>query len=332
MAHTVRVGFVGTGGIAGNHLGNLSAADDVELVAMCDVIKDRADSRAKEFGGSAYTRVEEMYDKEKLDAIYVCLPPFGHGEPELLAIERGIPLFVEKPVDMGIDAAVRIRDAATRAGLITSVGYNWRYSDVVFEARERLGRHVVLGAIGAWMGGMPGVAWWRLKAQSGGQHVEQTTHVFDMCRYLLRGDAVSVHAVSATGGMTDVPNYDVEDMSLVNVTFDNGTIASVQSACCLSGWNRVKIEVFGKDLAADITQGRATFVLGKDEREEIESSVNPYEEEDRIFIDAVKSGDGSKIRAPYADAVQTQKITAAASKSMELGKAIFIQNDQLVVA
>ena len=331
MADKVRVGFIGAGGIAGNHLGNLRNFDDVEFAAMCDVAKERAEGRAKDFGGNPYTDFQEMLEKEELDAVYFCLPPFAHGEPELAALERGIPIFIEKPIDADIASALAVRDKVAETGVLTSVGYNWRYSDAIQKARERLTDFKVLGALGAWMGGMPGTPWWRVKELSGGQHIEQTTHVFDVCRFLLRGEAVSVHAVAAKGGMTEVPNYDIEDISFVNIAFDNGTIANIQSACCLSGWGRVKIEVFGKNLAADITQGQATLISGGN-REEIKSTVNPYQLEDRIFIDAVKSGDGSKILAPYAEAVQTQKLMVAATRSMESGKAVFIQNDQFVSA
>ena len=331
MADKVRVGFIGAGGIAGNHLGNLRNFDDVEFAAMCDVAKERAEGRANDFGGNPYTDFQEMLEKEELDAVYLCLPPFAHGEPELAALERGIPIFIEKPIDADIASALAVRDKVAETGVLTSVGYNWRYSDAIQKARERLTDFKVLGALGAWMGGMPGTPWWRVKELSGGQHIEQTTHVFDVCRFLLRGEAVSVHAVAAKGGMTEVPNYDIEDISFVNIAFDNGTIANIQSACCLSGWGRVKIEVFGKNLAADITQGQATLISGGN-REEIKSTVNPYQLEDRIFIDAVKSGDGSKILAPYAEAVQTQKLMVAATRSMESGKAVFIQNDQFVSA
>lgn len=331
MADKVRVGFIGAGGIAGNHLGNLRNFDDVEFAAMCDVAKERAEGRANDFGGNPYTDFQEMLEKEELDAVYLCLPPFAHGEPELATLERGIPIFIEKPIDADIASALAVRDKVAETGVLTSVGYNWRYSDAIQKARERLTDFKVLGALGAWMGGMPGTPWWRVKELSGGQHIEQTTHVFDVCRFLLRGEAVSVHAVAAKGGMTEVPNYDIEDISFVNIAFDNGTIANIQSACCLSGWGRVKIEVFGKNLAADITQGQATLISGGN-REEIKSTVNPYQLEDRIFIDAVKSGDGSKILAPYAEAVQTQKLMVAATRSMESGKAVFIQNDQFVSA
>lgn len=331
MSAKIRVGFIGTGGIAGTHLGNLKGFDDVEFVAMCDVQKERAEARARDFGGNAYSHFEEMFEKETLDAVYICLPPFAHGDPELIATDKNIPLFIEKPIDVDIETCLKIRDAIAKKDLISSVGYNWRYSDAIQKARERLQDFKVLGALGAWMGGMPTTPWWRVKKQSGGQHVEQTTHIFDVCRYLLRADALSVHAVAAKGGMNDIPHYDIEDMSFVNIVFNNGTIANIQSACCLSGWGRVKIEVFGRDLAADISQGRAIFVTGPDKREEIPSSLNPYLEEDRIFIDAVKTGDRSKIRSPYADAVQTQKIMIAASRSMETGKTVFIQNDSFVI-
>ncbi|MDA1191983.1 MAG: Gfo/Idh/MocA family oxidoreductase [Candidatus Poribacteria bacterium] len=332
MVEKVRVGFIGTGGIAGNHIGNLKGFDDVEFAAMCDVSKDRAEARAKEFGGAPYTSFEEMYEKEDLDAVYVCVPPFAHGEPELAGIEKGIPLFIEKPIDADIDIALKVRDAVVKADALTSVGYNWRYSDAVQAAREKLLDYKVLGACGYWMGGMPGTPWWRVRKQSGGQHVEQTTHVFDVSRFLLRGNAVSVHAAAAKGCMTDIDNYDIEDLSFVNVTYDNGTIANIQSGCCFAGWGRVKIEIFGRNLAADITQGKAVFVTGRDEKVEIESTVNPYQLEDRIFIDAVKSGDRSKILAPYTDALETQKMMVAATRSMDTGKTVFIQNDQFVIA
>ena len=196
MADKVRVGFIGAGGIAGNHLGNLRNFDDVEFAAMCDVAKERAEGRANDFGGNPYTDFQEMLEKEELDAVYLCLPPFAHGEPELAALERGIPIFIEKPIDADIASAIAVRDKVAETGVLTSVGYNWRYSDAIQKARERLTDFKVLGALGAWMGGMPGTPWWRVKELSGGQHIEQTTHVFDVCRFLLRGEAVSVHAVA----------------------------------------------------------------------------------------------------------------------------------------
>jgi len=90
----VKVGFIGTGGIAGAHLSNLKNFDDVEFVAMCDVSEDRAKSRANEFGGKAFTDYKEMFDKIDMDALYICTPPFAHGEQERIACEKGIAMFI----------------------------------------------------------------------------------------------------------------------------------------------------------------------------------------------------------------------------------------------
>src|SRR4051812_8528797 len=93
-----RVGFVGAGGIANRHIGNLLGFEDVIVVAIGDPQVDRAKVAAGRVGGRAYGGHEAMLDSEKLDAVYVCTPPFAHGPPELACIERGLPFFVEKPL------------------------------------------------------------------------------------------------------------------------------------------------------------------------------------------------------------------------------------------
>ena len=76
----VKVGFIGTGGIANSHQNNLKAFEDVEFVAMCDVVEEKAKARADEYGGKAFTDYKEMFDKVDMDAVYICTPPFAHGD------------------------------------------------------------------------------------------------------------------------------------------------------------------------------------------------------------------------------------------------------------
>ena len=130
-----------------------------------------------------------MFDKEDLDAGYICTPPFAHGDQELAACERQIPIFVEKPIATQMETADQINRAIQENGIIASVGYPWRYQDNADHARSVSAGQKIVGALGYWMGGMPGVAWWRVREQSGGQHVEQTTHIFDLCRYLVDSDS-----------------------------------------------------------------------------------------------------------------------------------------------
>lgn len=316
---SVKIGFIGAGGIAAAHLKNLNTFDDVEFVAMCDVSEERADQRAAEFGGKPYTDFRQMFDKERMDALYICTPPFAHGEQERLACELEIPMFIEKPVAVTLEQAQAVNDMVERSGVITSVGYHWRYQADAAKARDVLEGVQILGALGYWMGGMPGVPWWRVRAESGGQHVEQTTHIFDLCRYLVGSDAKSVHGVAARGSMIDVPNYDIDDISMVNIQFKNGAVANISSCCAMKDWSRVQLELFCRGLVV-----RVGGDFGVSREGATDTSTDGYQDadRDRVFIDAVKSGNASAIKSPYNDALETFKITMAASESFRTGKAV----------
>ncbi|MCC7261260.1 MAG: Gfo/Idh/MocA family oxidoreductase [Candidatus Latescibacteria bacterium] len=316
----VRLGFIGTGGIAGHHLRTLAQLPDAQLAAFCDAVPGKAQAVAATYGGKAYDSFRQMFDSEGLDAVYICLPPFAHGEPELEAVRRGLPMFIEKPVATSAALADRILGAIEDQGLISAVGYHWRYMDLTAKAKERLEGQPVGFALGSWTGGMPGVAWWRVLDQSGGQIVEQTTHIFDLARYLL-GEVTRVHAAARTGLMQGVENYSVHDASITNLTFASGAIASITSACMLATGGQVGLDLYLKDqvlrldhrnLSVEKTSGKEVFYLGN----------NPTLDEDAAFLRAVQSGDPSGIRCPYAEAVKTLKLTLAATESASQGRVI----------
>jgi predicted dehydrogenase len=316
----VKLGFIGTGGMASAHMRNLTEDfEDVEFCAMCDISEDRAKQCAEEFGGNAYSDYRAMYDKEELDAVYICTPPFAHGEQERIACEQGIAMFIEKPIHSELEPAIIINEYIEQSGVITSVGYHWRYGGNAQNAKAMLdAQPQVLGALGYWMGGMPGTPWWRVRAQSGGQHVEQTTHIFDLARFLVGSDGKTVHGVAASGSMTDIENYDIDDISMVNIEFKNGAVANIVSACAMEGFGRVNLEVFTRGLV--VTVGGANEVNRGGETEPLSNEGG--QDRDRVFIDAVKSGDSSKILSPYSDALETLRIMLAASTSFRTGKAI----------
>ncbi|MDE0426691.1 MAG: Gfo/Idh/MocA family oxidoreductase [Candidatus Poribacteria bacterium] len=316
----VKLGFIGTGGMASAHMRNIKENfDDAEFCAMCDISEDRAKQRAEEFGGNAYTDYRVMYDKEGLDAVYICTPPFAHGEQERIACEQGIAMFIEKPIHSELEPAIIINEDIQRSGVITSVGYHWRYGGNAQNAKAMLeAEPQILGALGYWIGGLPGTPWWRVRAQSGGQHVEQTTHIFDLARFLLGSDGKTVHGVAASGTLTDVENYDVDDISMVNIEFKNGTVANIVSCCAMQGFGRVQLEVFTRGLV--VTVGGPNQVNRGGETEPL--SNEDGQDRDRVFIDAVKTGDSSQILSTYSDALETLRIMLAASTSFRTGKAV----------
>ena len=317
---TVKIGFVGTGGIANHHMRTLSEIPTAAMVAFCDVVEEKAVTAATTYGGKAYTCYEDMYDSEALDAVYICLPPFAHDRQELAAIERDLPIFVEKPVATTMAKAREIESALAARNLISGVGYHWRYMDTTEKAIAHIGDQPVGFALGAWMGGMPGVSWWRVMAESGGQMVEQTTHIFDLARYLL-GDVAEVHAMGRTGLMADVENFDVHDASVTNLRFKSGAVASITSACMLSAGHHVGLELFLKDQALRIV-GQHLTIETPNGTEVVELGNNPTRAEDQTFLQAVQSGDASAIRCDYAEAVKSLELTIAATQSAQEGRLI----------
>ena len=318
----VRIGFIGTGGIAGMHLGLLPHIERAELVAFSDLMIERAQAAADRCGGRAYADYREMLDREQLDAVYVCLPPFAHGDPESAVLERNLHLFVEKPqaLDVGIarDIAARVEES----GVISCVGYNWRYLDVTEKAREMLSGVRPALALGYWIGGTPGSPWWRVKSKSGGQIVEQTTHVYDCARYLM-GDVVSVYAAGNKGLMQDLPNYDVEDASTVSLTFESGAVATILSSCVAEQGYGTGLQVIARGITVKI-EGRSLVVERENETVKYPGRNNPYQLENELFMQAIEEGNPSLIRSAYGDVVNSLAVTLAANESMETGQVIHL--------
>lgn len=318
MAQT-RVGFIGAGGIAGRHVGVLRGFEDVKIVALADPVHDRAAGLGEQVGAKAYRDFRQMLDTEQLDAIYICLPPFAHGEPELAAIERGLPFFVEKPLAVGRDAAEEIGRAVAAKGLVTGVGYHWRYLTTTEQAQEVLAKNPARLALGYWLDQTPPPAWWRKHDQSGGQMVEQTTHIFDLARVLV-GEVEEVYAVGSTKERAAFPDLDVCDVSVATLKFTTGAVGSMASTCLLNWPHRVGLHLFGEALAIELSEHEIMVDVGQG-RPVQGAQGDPFVREDRDFIDAVQ-GKANQVRCPYDEALKTHYVTTAATQSIFEGRAL----------
>jgi predicted dehydrogenase len=311
----IRLGFVGLGGIMGVHLQHLSMMKDVKLVAFCDVRKNVATTIAKRYAGTAYSDCTEMYKEERLDAVYIAVPPNAHGTPELLALKRGIHLFIEKPIALDRDTAMRVAEALSSTQCITSVGYQWRYSDIVQRARRvPAGREPSL-VLGWWLGGAPGVDWWVQKDASGGQIVEQTTHIFDLARYLC-GEVKGVYAAASTGSMKERKDFTVEDSSTVTLLFENNAVGNISSTCVHDGFSKVGLLCVCKELAFELTNDTLR-VTDMQCTHEYRRQVDPYVAESEAFIKAVINGSPVGILTTYDDALKTHRLTMAANEAIK---------------
>jgi len=224
----LRVGLLGCGGIGARHAGAVKALSDrLELVGCCGRDPERTNLFAAAHGGRPYVDLDRMID-EGIDLLVATLPPYNRcGEIEHAA-SRGVHLLVEKPIALDMNAAARMVEAAEAAGVVAAIGFMYRFGDAVRRWRE-----LDTGPVGLYVGGYYCNAlhadWWRKRAMSGGQILEQAIHQIDLIRHLV-GEPDSVYARYANLFHAGVPGYDVEDVSSTIFGWADGRIASLSAS------------------------------------------------------------------------------------------------------
>lgn len=315
----VRVGFIGCGGIAQYHFGHLERTAKAKVVAVCDKIADRAQTAADRFKAKPYTVYAEMLDKEKLDAVFVCVEPSAHDGMEFMAIEKGCHLFVQKPMTLDMTYARKVRAGLAKKGLVSAVGFQCRYVDTLPRVKAWLDGEK-LGMVSCFrLGGLPMVWWWRQRQHSGGQVIEQTVHNYDVLRYLL-GEVTSVTGMAREGIVTGIENYDTEDASSVTMQFKSGVVATMMTGC-------FSPDAFGAgDFLFYSLEGKLTYGLGGDFKIQKQNltltgkPANDYGQEcDETFLDAIIENDPGLVLSPYADACKSLELVIGATESMRQG-------------
>ncbi len=325
LMERARIGFVGVGGIANRHLEVLSGFKDVHLVAFADPEFDRAKDAALHFGAKAFPDAGAMLAGQELDAAYICIPPFAHGQVERDLIARRIPFFVEKPLTLNLKLASELAMAVGEAGLITAVGYHWRYLDTVEEARQRLRENPAQLVCGFWLDQTPPPQWWWKNHMSGGQMVEQVTHIIDLARYLV-GDVTRVFGQITHKERENFPGLDVATASAASLSFASGAIGNIAATCALRWGHLIGLNIFCDGLAIELTDRDIMVDVGAG-RPVRRAEQDPVWLEDRDFIDAVRGG-GNRIRCSYQEALLSHRIALAIARSADLGIPIELKDFQ----
>jgi myo-inositol 2-dehydrogenase/D-chiro-inositol 1-dehydrogenase len=301
----------------------LSDLPEVQLVGVTDVLPEAARKLAAEHGAKAFPEVAALL-AEGVDAVYVCVPPFAHGPAERAVIEAGVPLFVEKPIEINFEKARETAQLIAQKGLLTGVGHHWRYSSVVERAREVLGDRPVRLVTGAWLDKVPPVAWWPRRDRSGGPVVEQAAHVLDLARHL----AGEVTAVSAIGNGTppEVNGADIDGATAATLRFASGAVGTLAATCVLGWKQRAGLEIYADGLALTITEEKLTVHDGGGDWG---MDVDPDAARiavDRAFVEAVR-GAGDDVRVPYAEALRTHAVATAIAESVSIGRPVAVPHD-----
>ena len=333
MLETVRIGMVGAGAVAARHVRTLLAMDGVEVAAVADPALDRAGELADEAGAAAYPNHMELLDGERLDAVYICVPPFAHGAPELAVIDAGLPLFVEKPVAIDQETAATIAARLGRRPLITCTGYHWRWLDIFDRAAGLLADRPARLVQCSWLDKVPPPSWWPRRDGSGGQVIEQTTHVLDTAR-ALAGEVTEVHAFGAraaraaatppTTRSVAAPAADIHDASVASLRFASGAVGTVASSCLLPRLHRAGVQVVADGLSLELSETELVVEVDG-ERSAWTSAASARPRPDADFVAAVRGGP-DRIRVPWPEAYRTHVLACAITQSADEGRPLHVEN------
>ena len=322
---TLRTAIIGCGGIANYHAKLLSSLERIEIVALCDLVTERAEDFNERYAdgrAEIFTEYRVMFQEMDLDLVYICLPPFAHSDEVQLAAERGMHIFIEKPIALDLGLAREMTQAVEASGVKSQVGFMFRFGQAIEYLKEALAD----GSAGA-----PGLMvaryfcnslhapWWRVREKSGGQVMEQIIHIFDLARYLL-GRPETVYCRQANLFHREVEGYTAEDVSGTVVSFENGALAVVGGTnCAIPGQWIGDYRVVTERITADFTDANhATFYHTT--ADPVWTTTISSERELRLAetLDLIRAIDtNGQTRTPIREGAETLALVLAASESAE---------------
>lgn len=335
MAQVLKAGILGTGFMGQTHAKRLSGMDGVEIAAICDTNKEAAAGLKKSSGADSagvYTDFLTMIDQEHLDILYVCLPPFAHTDQVVKAAEKGIHVFLEKPIAPNVALAEKMAQAIEKAGVKSQVGYHMRFRKGIQQLKaiidqKKAGKPTLME--GRFWCNFAAGPWWRDKNRSGGQVYEQVIHLYDLALHLF-GSATSVSGLIANLTHGAESDYTVEDTSAAMLSFANGAMGTITGSNCavperffasyrfVFEYVTLEYHTTGDWRDTDICK---IFTHDKKTAQciEIKEDSDPYLLEDIDFIEAIRNN--SSTTSPVRDGLNGIALVTAMLKSAELNGA-----------
>lgn len=252
----LRVGIIGCGGIAnGKHMPSLQKVEEVEMVAFCDIIEERAAKAAKEYGvpnAKVCTDYMELANDPNIDVIHVCTPNRSHSFITVACLEGGKHVMCEKPMAKTAEEAKQMLDAAKRTGKKLTIGYQNRQTvehqllkkaaldgalGEVYYARAHAIRRRAVPTWGVFMNEFE---------QGGGPLIDIGTHALDLTLWIMNNYEPKMVVGSAFRKLADTKNaanawgpwkpeeFTVEDSCFGFIVMKNGATINLESSWALN--------------------------------------------------------------------------------------------------
>lgn len=345
----IRIGIVGTGGMANIHATEFGKIRDVELAAVCDVDEKRAAEFAAKHGGSArvFTDLGKLLAEAPVDAISNVTPDSLHAPLSLQAIAAGRHVLCEKPLATNHSDALRMARAAKKAGVINMVNFSYRNSSALQKAGQLvragdLGEivHVEASYLQSWLSSRiwgdwkTSPAWlWRLSSKHGSRGVlgDIGVHILDLASLpvgpLRRIQARLKTFTKLKGKRAGEYPLDANDSALMQVEYANGALGVIHTTRWATGHaNSLLLRVHGTKgalrLDLDNSYSELEVCLGEDIHKAAWTTVKapPTPSIYERFITAIRTGKAGD--PDFARGAEIQKALDACFESDRLGKSV----------
>lgn len=232
MSDKVKIAVIGIGGMGGNHLGSIKELENCELVAVCDIDKEIADKKAKEFDVEAYYSHEDLLKAKVADCVIIATPHYSHTPIAIDAMDAGVHVLSEKPIGVHkLDIEKMIAAHERNPELIFAAMFNQR----TIEAHKKLKKLIDLGEFGeikrinwtvtSWFrtqcyynGGGWRATW---EGEGGGVLMNQCPHQLDLFQWFFG----MPKTIKAFCSIAKYHNVEVEDDVTAFMEYEDGKTA-----------------------------------------------------------------------------------------------------------
>ena len=315
-----RAACIGTGGIYSAHLSYLATRPDIELVGLCDIKEENLKRSQDKFGGEAYADFNEMLDKTRPDAVWICTPPQVREDPLLACADRGIPVLCEKPVERSVDKARKIAEQLRERKARVQIGYCFRTLSTVEQLKKEMADdkiHLIQSFYGCGMSLSKGMAsWFYDKELSGGALVDQATHSFDLLRMLM-GEVKEVCGMTSNPVNAKKEGYTIDELIGLSMLFENGTLCTHAHTWVGDAWrNEILFSGEKRIYRLNLGGGKLTVEGDGDPRTFGQGETSLHAFQNIVFMDMLTSGDWSKNPCDYDDGLKTLELTLKCDKAI----------------
>ncbi|MFT8321767.1 MAG: Gfo/Idh/MocA family oxidoreductase [Bacillus sp. (in: firmicutes)] len=253
---TLKIAVIGCGSIAKyRHIPEYNANKAVEIVAVCDIVAERAEEMAAKYGAKAFTDYKEILELEEVDAISVCLPNYLHAPISIDGLNAGKHVLCEKPMATSEEEAENMIEAAKANNKFLMIGHNQRFvsshqkAKVIIES-GKLGKvysfKTTFGHGGPEAWSADGKDSWFFKKDQAfiGAMGDLGVHKADLMRYLL-GEFSEVGAFIESNAKE---NSNVDDNAVCVLRTENGVIGTLAASWAyVAGYGDNSTIIYGEN-------------------------------------------------------------------------------------